>query len=243
MENGIQDKIWDIRIFNHAVWINKRPNNNAKMVNKVLQSYLDRFAIIYMDDILVYSNIKNQNIKYIKMILDALKQKNLKIKTEKYRFHVKEITFLGFIITPGNIQIKTTKMDSIQTWPAPKNIKKLQKLLGFMGFYQNMIPKYVEWISSMTDFLQKNQNFEWGSDQMLGLAKLKKHFATNKPLTMHDPKKQTELQTDASNKAIKAMVIQQKNFLNYYSRKLTPVETNYTTGNKKMFAVVVALKH
>ena len=94
------------------------------------------------------------------MILDALKQRNLKIKIEKCRFHVKKVTFLGFVITPGNIQMETTKMDSIQTWPAPKNIKDLQKLLGFMGFYQNMIPKYAELTSSMTNLLQKK--IEWG---------------------------------------------------------------------------------
>ena len=78
------------------------------------------------------------------MVLGALKQKNLKVKTEKCRFHLKKITFLGFVITPGIIQMETTKINSIQTWPAPKNIKDLQKLLGFMGFYQNMIPKYAE---------------------------------------------------------------------------------------------------
>ena len=123
------------------------------MVNKVLQSYLDRFAIIYMDDILVYSDIYDQYIRHVKMVLDALKQKNLKVKTEKYKFHFKEVTFLGFVITPKNIQMETTKMDNIQTLPAPKNIKDLQKLLGFIKFYQNMILKYAEWTSSMINFL------------------------------------------------------------------------------------------
>ena len=150
---------------------------------------------------------------------------------------------MGFVITSGNIQMETTKINSIQTWPAPKNIKNLQKLLGFMGFYQNMIPKYAEWTSSMTNLLQKNKKFEWGPDQTLGLAKLKKHFATNKPLAMSDPKKQTKLQTDASDRTIKTMVFQQRKPLDYYSKKLTPAEANYTTGNKKMFAVVVTLKH
>ena len=92
-------------------------------------------------------------------------------------------------------------------------------------------------------FFQKNKKFEWGPDQMLGLAKLKKHFTTNTPLVMYDPKNQTELQTNVSDKTIKTIFFQQGKFLKYYSRKLTPVETNYTTGNKKMFAVVVALKH
>ena len=165
-----------------------------------------------MDDILVYSDTKYQHIRHVKMVLEALRQKNLKIKIEKCRFHVKKMTFLGFVITPGNIQMETTKVDSIQTWPAPKNIKNLQKLLGFIRFYQNMIPRYSEWTSSMTDFLQKSKKIEWGPDQVSGLAKLKKHFATNKPLAMHDPKKQTKLQTDVSDKIIKAMVFQQKKF-------------------------------
>ena len=156
-----------------------------KVINRALQSYLDRF------DILVYSDTKDQYTKHVKMILDALKQRNLKIKTEKCKFLVKKVTFLGFVITPGNIQMETTKVDNIQIWPAPKNIKELQKLLGFMGFYQNMIPKYVEWTSSMINFL--HFFLEWGPDQMLRLAKLKKHFVTNKLLTMYDPKKQTEL--------------------------------------------------
>ena len=138
--------------------------------------------------------------------------------------------------------METTKMDSIQTWPAPKNIKDLQKLLGFKGFDQNMIPKYAEWTSSMIDFLQKNKKFEWGPNQVLGLAKLKKKIATNKPLAMHNPEKQIKLQTNASDRAIGAMVFQQRKLLDYYSKKLTPAETNYITGNKKMFAVV-ALKH
>ena len=64
------------------------------------------------------------------------------------------------MITPRNIQMETIKVDSIQIWPAPKNIKNLQKLLKFMGFYQNMIPKYAEWTSSMTDLLQKDKKFE-----------------------------------------------------------------------------------
>ena len=113
---------------------------------------------------------------------------------------------LGFVIIPKNIQIEMTKIDSIQTWPTPRNTKDLQKLLGLMGFYQNMISKYAEWISSMTNFLQKKKKFECGPDQVLVLAKLKKHSVTNRPLTMHDPEKQTELQTDVSNKTIKVMV-------------------------------------
>ena len=100
---------------------------------------------------------------------------------------------MGFIITPGNNQMETTKVDSIQIWPTPKNIKDLQKLLGFMKFYQNMITRYVEWISSMINFLPKDKKFERGPDQVLKLAKLKKHFVNNKPLAMHDSEKQTEL--------------------------------------------------
>ena len=127
-----------------------------------------------MDDILVYSDTRDQHVKHVKMVLDALKQKKLKIKPEKCKFHVNEITFLGFVITLGNIQMETTKMDNIQIWPAPKNIKDLQKLLGFLKFYQNMIPKYAEWTSSMTNFLQF---FFWmGTKSDVGIGKIEKIF-------------------------------------------------------------------
>ena len=75
------------------------PATMQKLVNKILQSYLDRFAITYMDDILVYFDIYDQHTRHVRMVLDALKQKNLKVKAEKCRFHVKKITFLGFVIT------------------------------------------------------------------------------------------------------------------------------------------------
>ena len=68
----------------------------------------------------------------------------------------------------------------------------------------------------MTNLLQKNNFFEWGPDQVLKLAKLKKHFTINRPLTMHDPEKQTKLQMNVSNKAIKAIVFQKKKPLDYY---------------------------
>ena len=90
-----------------------------------------------MDEILIYSDIKNEHVRHVKSVLETLKRKKLKIKTEKCRFHVQEITFLGFVISSKNIQMETTKVDSIQIWSAPKNIKDMQKLLKFMGFYQN----------------------------------------------------------------------------------------------------------
>ena len=77
-----------------------------------------------------------------------------------------------------------------------------------MGFYQNMIPKYAEWISAMTDLLQKNKKFDWGPTQASRLTQLKKHFGTNRPLAMHDPEKQIKLQTNVSNKAMKVRVFQ-----------------------------------
>ena len=97
-----------------------------------------------MDDILVYSNARDEYIRHVKMVLNVLKRKKLRIKTEKCKFHVQKVTFLGFVIIPRNIQMEMTKIDSIQIFPTPKNTKDLQKLLGFIRFYQNMIPKYAE---------------------------------------------------------------------------------------------------
>ena len=89
----------------------------------------------------------------------------------------------------------------------------------------------------------KKQNIRMGTRSGVKIDKIEKKNATNKPLAIYDPKKQIKLQINVSNRTIRTMVFQQRKFLDYYSKKLTPAETNYTIGNKKMFAVMVTLKH
>ena len=163
-----------------------------------------------MGDILVYSNTKNNHIKHVKMMLNALKYKNLKIKTEKCRFHVQKITSLNYIIISKTIQIKTNKINNIQIWPGPKNIKKLQKSLKFKGFYQNIIPKYAKWTSTITDLLTKNNFFEWGLNQAIKLMQFKKYFVRNRQLAMYDPENYIKLLTETSNELIKLIMFQKK---------------------------------
>ena len=129
------------------------------IINKILQSHLDRFAIIYMDDILVYSDTKNEHVKHVKMVLNVLKQKKLKIRTEICEFHVQKITVLGFVITPKK---HLNGNDQNRQYPNLTDIQKHKKFAKIVGIYK-ILPKHDTKICRMNiindiSFIKKEKN-------------------------------------------------------------------------------------
>ena len=126
---------------------------------------------------------------------------------------------------------------------SPQKHKRFAETSGIPG----ILPKHDTEICRMDiiddKFFAKKQKIQLGTRSNIGINEIEKTFCHQQTLAIHDPEKQTELQTDVSDKTIKAMVFQQGKFLDYYSKKLTPTETNYITGDKEMFAVVITVKH
>ena len=145
----------------------------------------------------------------------------MKIKTEKCRFRQKNNVF-GIYHHPREHPDGNDKNKQHPDLAGPQKHKRLAKTVWIHG----ILPKHDTKIRRM-DIIddkpfakKKKKKIEWGPDQTLGLAKLKKHFATNKPLAIHDSKKQIKLQIDVSDRTIKKMVFQQKMPLDYYSKKI-----------------------
>ena len=94
------------------------------------------FATAYLDNILVYSKTDKEYEIYIKKVLQALQQAELQLKIEKCKFYVQEIEFLGYIITPGRLQIDLAKVATVQEWPVPTMVSEVQAFLGFANYYK-----------------------------------------------------------------------------------------------------------
>ena len=106
------------------------------MMNDIFQEEIaEGWAIIYMDNILVFSKNKTKHQKQVKRILEKLRQHQLSLKAEKCYFEKEEIEFLGLIITETGIQMDPHKVKAIQEWPTPKTKRELQQFLGFVNFY------------------------------------------------------------------------------------------------------------
>ena len=120
---------------------------------------MDQFVLMYMDDILIYSENEADYVKHVNQVFSKLRGANLRVKKEKSEFHVREVEFLGYRIKPGTVQMVREKVDKVDFWPEPKNEKDVQKFLGFVGFYQNMVKGYVQVVAPLTDLLRKDKRF------------------------------------------------------------------------------------
>jgi hypothetical protein len=222
------------------------PATFQTLVNNVLREYLDIFVIVYLDDILIYSKTMEEHVQHVKKVLRALQHKHLPIKPEKCQFHVQTVGFLGFVISPEGIKMEQEKIKAVLEWPEPTNVKQLQEFLGFANFCRRFIKGYSDRTIPMTRLLQKDVPFEWTELCSKAMTDLKAIFAMEPVLISPNPEEPFIMETDASDYALGACLLQRHNEglhpVAFYSRKLTSAELNYQIYDKELLAIVAAFK-
>ena len=112
------------------------PGSFQSYINDILRTYLDIFCVVYLDDILIYSDTPKEHVQHVCLILKALQEHGLYVKLEKCEFHVQEINFLGFVITPNGVRMSDDRISTITEWPVPRSLTEIQIFLGFANFYR-----------------------------------------------------------------------------------------------------------
>lgn len=212
-------------------------------INDVLREYLDRFVVVYLDDILIYSESQEEHDTHVRQVLQKLHQAGLFAKAEKCEFDVSEVDFLGFRIGVSGVSMDQQKVRCILDWPTPKSVHDIQVFLGFANFYRRFIHQYSKLVTPITKLLKKDTKFEWTSTQDEAFKSLKRHFTTAPILQHFNPSQPITVETDASDFAI-AGVLNQPNSqgilhpIAFYSRKLDDSEVNYDIYDKELLAIV-----
>jgi hypothetical protein len=103
------------------------------LMNGVFREYLDKFIIVFLDDILVYSKSKEENEKHLRMVLQVLRENQLYAKLRKCSFYQKQIHYLGHIITKDGIAVDPEKIEAIREWSVLKNVTKVRSFMGLYG--------------------------------------------------------------------------------------------------------------
>jgi hypothetical protein len=115
------------------------PASFQHWINEVFSDYLDIFCIAYLHDMLIYLDNLTQYHKYVKLILERMKEVGVTLKVSKCEFHTYRTEYLGYIIAPIGISIDPEKVKAIKEWKEPTNVKGVQSFLGFANFYRTFI--------------------------------------------------------------------------------------------------------
>jgi hypothetical protein len=217
-------------------------------MNNIFGDLLDVCVIVYLDDILIYSDDMSQHKKHVKEVLRRLRKHGLYANARKCEFHRDSVEYLRYILTSDGLRMAKDKVQTILDWLELRKVKDIQSFLGFANFYCRFIYGYSEITTSLTCLMQKNAPWNFDSKCRAAFDKLKEEF-THAPLLTHwVPNSQIVVETDASDYALAAILsIHSSNGeirpITFHSRSFNPAELNYDTHDKELLAIFEAFKH
>ena len=257
----LQSGYWQIRIkpedipktafrtrYGHFEWkvlpfgLTNAPATFQALMNKILQPYLDKFCVVYLDDILIFSRSPEEHMQHLQLVLEALEQNELYVGLSKCAFGLQEVGFLGHVVSANGIKPDPAKVTAVAEWPTPKSLKEVRSFLGLTGYYRRFIRHYSDKALPLTELTRADTPWCWGSAQQTAFDALKSALVSAPVLVMPDPTLPFEVFTDASQFALGAVLLQNKHPVAFLSRKLTPTERNYPTGDREMLGILYALQ-
>ena len=210
------------------------------------------WCIIYLDDIIVFSTTPAEHLKRLRGVFEKLANAGLKLKPSKCEFFRTKITYLGHIISAKGIETDPKKIEAIQDWTCPKTVTDVRSFLGFTNYYRRFIKGYAKVAKPLNALVSgeianhKKALVEWTDECQAAFDKLNE-LCTNTPILAYaDYKKPFELQMDASDLGLGAVLYQkdgegQKRVIAYASRSLSNTEKNYPAHKLEFLALKWAI--
>ena len=212
------------------------------LMNRVCKPYLDKFVIVFIDDILIYSKSKKEHEEHLRQILELLKKEELYAKFSKCDFWIPKVQFLGHVIDSQGIHVDPAKIEAIKDWATPTTPTEIRQFLGLAGYYRRFIEGFSKVAKPLTKLTQKSEKFEW-CDKAEEAFQLLKHKLCSAPiLALPEGSEDFVVYCDASYKGLGAVLMQREKVIAYASRQLKKHEKNYTTHDLELGAVVFALR-
>ncbi|GJT67297.1 reverse transcriptase domain-containing protein [Tanacetum coccineum] len=222
------------------------PRTFQRCMMAIFHNMIEKTMEVFMDDFSVYGDSFSSCLANLDKMLKMCEYTKLALNWEKSHFMVKEGIVLGHKISRKGIEVDKAKIDVISKLPHPTTVKGIRSFLGHAGFYRRFIKDFSKISRPMTHLLEKNTPFIFSEDCILAFQTLKKKLTEAPILIAPNWDQPFEIMCDASDYAIGAVLGQriEKHFrpIHYASKTMTEAETNYTTTEKEMLAVVYAFE-
>ncbi|KAG8473048.1 hypothetical protein CXB51_034976 [Gossypium anomalum] len=212
------------------------------LMNQIFRPYLDRFVVVFIDEILVYLRDETEHDEHLRLVLQILWDKQLYAKYSKCEFWLREVSFLGHVVSASGIRVDQSKILAILDWRPPRNITEVQSFLGLAGYYRRFVKGFSMIATPMTKLLQKNIKFEWSEKCQKSFNQLKTLLTEAPVLVQPESGKEFVIYSDASLHGLGGVLMQEGRVVAYASRQLKPHEKNYPTHDLELAAIVFALK-
>jgi hypothetical protein len=190
------------------------------LMNRVFKEYLDKFVIVFIDDILVYSATKELHQEHLQLVLETLRKHKLYAKFSKCEFWLREVSFLGHLISGNGIFVDPAKVEAVMNWKQPKSVTKIRSFLGLAGYYRRFIQDFSRIAYPMTQLTKKGVKYEWNQACEASFQLLKEKLTSALVLTLPIEGEEYEVYTDASGTGLGCVLMQQKKVISYASRQL-----------------------
>src|SRR6202023_1342438 len=224
------------------------PATFQNMMNDIFFVELEEgWMLIYMDDILIFTDTEKKLEQMTKKVLKKLRENDLYLNLDKCVFNVKEVEYLGMMIKENSIMMEPGKLAGIHDWPTPTTLKQVRSFLGFDNFYRRFIGHYANIARPLNNMTKKDMLWEWTDSCQKAFDDLKAEFQKATVLLMPDSSKPFVIESDASKWATGAVLRQQD--LNgdwhpcgYISHSLTMTERNYEIYDRGLLGIIRALE-
>lgn len=219
----------------------------CRLMDAVLGYDLEPSVFVYLDDIIIATDTFDDHIRLIQEVGRRLKAANLSVSKTKSKFCMRKLNYLGYIIDQSGINVNPEKVAAIVNYPSPKSVRDVRRLLGMATWYNRFISNFASLTAPITNLLKKTQiKFVWTDEAEAALNSLKTALISAPVLSTPDFTKPFIIQTDASDKGVGAVLVQEEKenekVICYMSQKLSVAQTKYTTTEKECLAVILAIE-
>ena len=218
-----------------------------RFMNDIFSDLIDVCVIIYLDDILIYSDNTADHRKHVKEVLRRLRKHGLFARADKCEFHTDTVEYLGYILSPDGLVMSKDKVKTVLDWPEPRNVKDIQSFLGFANFYRRFIFRYSDIVVPLTRLTRKGAPWNFSEDCRKAFNELKEAFTSASVLSHWIPGAPLIVETDASDYALGAILStvtpdSEIHPIAFHSRTFTAPELNYDTHDKELLAIFDAFR-
>jgi len=222
------------------------PSIFSELMNAVLRGIQYKFAIAYLDDILIYSKTFEEHLEHIEAVFTRLRNAGLKLKRSKCEFLKTEVNYLGHIVSSSGIKPDRSKIEAIEKLEPPTDVRGIRSFIGMTGYYRRFIVNYAKIAKPLTELTKKNRRFYWTEACQQSFDTLRRALIEAPILAFPDINKPYKLYTDASNYAIGSALVQEtemgERVIQYLSHQLNETQQRWPIIEKEAYAIIYSVQ-